>query len=52
MDMTTHANPCGAATTWVVWANTRHVTCIGLLGPVFCTTTFFINVNGRLTSIH
>ena len=19
--MTTHANPCGAATTWVVWAN-------------------------------
>ena len=20
--MTTHANPCGAATTWVVWANT------------------------------
>ena len=21
-DMPTHANPCGAATTWVVWANT------------------------------
>jgi len=20
--MPTHANPCGAATTWVVWANT------------------------------
>ena len=20
--MTTHANPCGAVTTWVVWANT------------------------------
>ena len=20
--MTTHVNPCGAATTWVVWANT------------------------------
>jgi len=23
--MTTHANPRGATTTWVVWANTRHV---------------------------
>ena len=22
MGMPTHANPCGAATTWVVWANT------------------------------
>ena len=21
--MTTHANPCGAATTWVVWQNMR-----------------------------
>jgi len=26
--MTTHANSCGAATTWVVWAHTRHVTCL------------------------
>ena len=25
--MTTHANQCDAATTWVVSANTRHVTC-------------------------
>ena len=27
MGMPTHANPCGAATTWVVWANTwkKHV---------------------------
>jgi len=26
--MTTHANPCGAATIWVVWAHTLHVTCL------------------------
>ena len=26
--MTTHANPCGVATTWVVWENTWHVTCL------------------------
>jgi len=25
--MTTRANPCGAATTWVVWANTWKNTC-------------------------
>ena len=30
--MTTRANPCGAATTWVVSANTWHVTCFGFLG--------------------
>ena len=33
--MTTHANPCGAATTWVVSANTWHVTCFGFLGDLF-----------------
>jgi len=25
MDMTSHANFCGAATTWMVSANTEHV---------------------------
>ena len=33
--MTTHANPCGAATTWVVWANTWKYTCCGFLGIPF-----------------
>ena len=33
--MTTHANPCGAATTWVVWANTWKNTCCGFLGIRF-----------------
>ena len=33
--MTTHANPCGAATTWVVWANTWKNTCCGFLGIPF-----------------
>ena len=33
--MTTHANPCGAATTWVVWANTWKNTCFGFLGVPF-----------------
>ena len=33
--MTTHANPCGAATTWVVWANTWKNTCCGFLGVPF-----------------
>jgi len=32
--MTTRANPCGAATTWVVSANTWHVTCFGFLGDL------------------
>ena len=36
--MPTHANPCGAATTWVVWANTWINTCCGFLGILlfFC----------------
>ena len=33
--MTTHANACGAATTWVVWANTSKNTCCGFLGIPF-----------------
>ena len=33
--MPTHANTCGAATTWVVWANTRKNTCCGFLGIPF-----------------
>ena len=33
--MTTHANPRGAATTWVVWANTWKNTCCGFLGIPF-----------------
>jgi len=31
----THANPCGAPTTWVVWANTWKNTCCGFLGIPF-----------------
>ena len=38
--MTTHANPCGAATTWVVWANTWKNTCCGFLGNLFFTLFF------------
>jgi len=33
--MPTHANSCGAATTWVVWANTWKNTCCGFLGVPF-----------------
>jgi len=33
--MPTHANPCGAATTWVVWANTWNNTCCCFLGIPF-----------------
>jgi len=36
----THANPCGAATTWVVWANTRKKGS-GFLGILFLTFYFF-----------
>jgi len=33
--VTTHANPCGAATTRVVWTNTCKNTCCGFLGIPF-----------------
>ena len=33
--MTTYSNPCGAATTWEVWANTWKNTCCGFLGIPF-----------------
>ena len=33
--MPTHANPRGAVTTWVVWANTWKNTCFGFLGVPF-----------------
>jgi len=39
--MPTHANPCGAATTWVVWANTWKNTCCGFLGVPFLIFNFF-----------
>jgi len=39
--MTTHANPCGGATTWVVSANTWHVTCFGFLGDLFSVFFYF-----------
>ena len=38
--MTTNANPCGAATTWVVWANTWKNTSCGFLGIPFFTLFF------------
>ena len=41
-DMTTHANPCGAATTWVVWANTWKNTCCGSLGILFKFFSFLL----------
>jgi len=34
-DLTTHANPHGAATTWVVSANTWLITCFGFLVCLF-----------------
>ena len=37
----THANPCGAATTWVVWANTWKNACCGFLGITFLIFKFF-----------
>jgi len=41
-DVTTHANPCGAATTWVVSANTRHVIRFGFLVDHFFFLSFFV----------
>jgi len=38
----THANPCGAATTWVVSDNTWHVICFGFLGDLF--SSFIIEI--------
>jgi len=35
-DMTTQAKLCGAATMWVVLANTWHITCFGFLRDLFC----------------
>jgi len=41
--MPTHAKPCGAATTWVVWANTWKNTCCGFLGILsFLILNFFL----------
>ena len=40
MTTVTHANPHGAATTWVVSANTWHVTCFGFL--VYLFSFYFI----------
>ena len=40
--MPTHANPCGAAITWVVWANTWKNTCCGFLEYLFYFFLFLI----------
>jgi len=40
--MPTHANPCGAATTWVVWANPWKHACFGFLGVPFFKVVCFI----------
>ena len=40
VSMTTHANPCGAETTWVVWANTWKNICWGFLGIPFLALYF------------
>jgi len=45
----THANPCGAATTWVVWANTWKNTCCGFLGIHFFNFLIFFGFILRLT---
>ena len=46
-DMPTHANPCGAATTWVVWANTWKNTCCGFLGIPFFKFFFALFFGSR-----
>ena len=45
--MPTHANPCGAATTWVVWANTWKNTCCGFLGIPFLNVFFALFFGSR-----
>jgi len=42
LDVNTHANPCGAATTWVVWANSS----LSLSGFCPCLFYFFISSTG------
>ena len=44
---TTHANPCGAATTWVVLANTWKNTCCGFLGIPFFKFFFALFFGSR-----
>ena len=48
--MPTHANPCGAATTWVVWVNT----CCGFLGIPFLKKFFALGVgtSGPILTIY
>jgi len=45
--MPIHANPCGAATTWVVWANTWKNTCFGFLGVPFLKFFFALFFGSR-----
>ena len=44
--ISTRANPCGAATAWVVWANTWKNTCCGFLGVPFLN--FFLLYSSAL----
>jgi len=46
----THANPCGAATTWVVSDNTWHVICFGFLGDLFSSFNIEIVLRHRTQS--
>ena len=48
--MPTHANPFGAATTWVVWANTWKNTCFGFLGVPFFS--FLLYSSARAEPAH
>ena len=40
-DTTTHANPCGGATMWVLSENTWQVTCFGFLGDLLLLLSAF-----------
>ena len=50
--MTTHANPCGAATTWVVWANTWKNTCFGFLGIPFFSFLFYSSARAQPAHVY
>ena len=49
--MTTHANPCGAATTWVVWANTWKNTCFGFLGVPFFSFLLYSSARAQPANV-
>ena len=50
-NVTTHANPCGAATTWVIWTITCKNTCCGFLGIPFLNFLLYSSARAEPTQL-